>query len=146
MIDENEKNHLCYRCQRVYDDIKCGKTDAKNTVWNGVGNECGLAYECDLETETADAWGGEGWFVLKCSHFIPVPQSTIYADYMKSEEWKWTRAERIKKDGYKCSMCGSAKNLCVHHITYENLGDEPLDDLITLCAKCHKKIHDADLK
>jgi 5-methylcytosine-specific restriction endonuclease McrA len=49
----------------------------------------------------------------------------------------------FKRDGYKCHKCGNEKNIQCHHLTYENLFHEEkhLDDLITLCKKCHKKIH-----
>jgi predicted HNH restriction endonuclease len=41
-------------------------------------------------------------------------------------------------------LCRSAKNLSVHHITYENIGFEKMDDLISVCKECHKKLHEHD--
>jgi hypothetical protein len=29
----------------------------------------------------------------------------------------------------------------VHHITYERIYAEDLDDLITVCNRCHEKVH-----
>ena len=143
-MEHDARKHLCFRCQRVYHDIKYGKIDAFNTTINAPGFECDCAWDCGLETKAVD--NGGGFWVVECSHFIPVPQAKLYADYMKSEQWEAVRNQRIKHDGYKCVKCGSAVNLCVHHLTYENLGDEPLGDLITLCDKCHKAIHAADLE
>lgn len=68
-----------------------------------------------------------------------------YHEYMKSEEWAVLRSARLRKDGYQCAMCGTAKNLAVHHITYEHLGHEDLNDLITLCNDCHAKVHENDI-
>ena len=43
-------------------------------------------------------------------------------------------------------MCGTAKNLRVHHISYATLGtDAEIDDLVTLCDKCHEEVHAVDL-
>ncbi|MCE5329646.1 HNH endonuclease [bacterium] len=29
----------------------------------------------------------------------------------------------------------------VHHLTYKSFGNEELEDLVTVCEKCHEKIH-----
>jgi hypothetical protein len=41
--------------------------------------------------------------------------------------------------GQKCELCGSTQNLERHHPDYSN----PLK-IVTLCIKCHKKIHRAN--
>ncbi len=46
----------------------------------------------------------------------------------------------------KCERCGkkySRRNweAHVHHLTYERLGDERLDDVRVLCLECHGKQH-----
>lgn len=64
-----------------------------------------------------------------------------YKKYLSSLEWKSIRDKRIQMDGYKCTYCGSRENIIVHHTTYENVGHEKLDDLITLCKKCHYALH-----
>lgn len=59
-----------------------------------------------------------------------------------SRHWKTLRAMRLQIDGYKCAQCGSAINLEVHHIRYPDAwGLENINDLITVCDSCHKKIH-----
>lgn len=64
-------------------------------------------------------------------------------DYMRlSATWKALREDRLKYDNYKCQKCGKAYNLQVHHIRYPEVwGEETIDDLITLCDECHKKVH-----
>lgn len=64
-----------------------------------------------------------------------------YSGYMKSREWKrktWGVWERAKR---KCEYCGVADGLAVHHLTYEHLFDEPLEDLVLLCRDCHSTLH-----
>ena len=72
-------------------------------------------------------------------------QSEEYKKYMKSKEWQTKKKERIAIDN-GCCMCkrplDKIRSVQVHHITYKNLGHEDvLNDLVTLCGSCHKKIH-----
>lgn len=53
------------------------------------------------------------------------------------------------RDGHRCRLCGSRVELEVHHLSYrDELGRsivgqeaEHLDQLITLCSRCHEKQH-----
>lgn len=65
----------------------------------------------------------------------------FYEEYLASDVWKSKRLERLKIDGHQCTVCGSKSELCVHHITYNNLYEEKMEDLITLCKKCHREEH-----
>ena len=69
-----------------------------------------------------------------------------YYGYISSEVWREKRMQRLRLDGFQCQKCGTGKNLRVHHITYENFGHEPMEDLITLCDNCHSKVHEKDLQ
>lgn len=65
-----------------------------------------------------------------------------YYAYLETSEWRAKRAERIRIDGGICKICGDTNDLQVHHITYDNVRNEDIErDLITLCRKCHKRIH-----
>lgn len=74
-------------------------------------------------------------------------QSEYYKNYIRSDTWLKKKRERMAIDGNKCVMCGRPANKCryglqVHHITYRNLGHEDtLTDLVTLCGRCHKWLH-----
>lgn len=87
---------------------------------------------------------GGGHWIVYCPGFCRIYPST-YTAYLKTEKWQKKRFERNKLDGFRCQMCGTAKNLNVHHLTYENLGRESIYDLVTLCESCHKKVHEKDL-
>lgn len=70
-----------------------------------------------------------------------------YLEYLQTPEWKRLRDKRLKRDDYQCVRCGSAINLQVHHISYRHRGEKgEIDDLITLCRKCHNQIHAKDLE
>ena len=54
-----------------------------------------------------------------------------------------SRAHALDRDNYTCQHCG-AKNtrLEVHHILFRSQGgSDDLDNLITLCEKCHNNLH-----
>ncbi len=64
-----------------------------------------------------------------------------YNEYLNSPYWKAKREQRLKIDNYKCVDCESPNNLQVHHKTYVRLRHELMDDLVTLCERCHKNRH-----
>ena len=64
-----------------------------------------------------------------------------YASYIHSKEWKELRLEILFRDGNRCRYCGSNEKLEVHHLHYRNFKREKHEDLITVCALCHKEIH-----
>lgn len=78
---------------------------------------------------------------LRKSHDI---EDIDYYKYLKTQAWENLRQQIFRRDHFRCVVCGEPKNLSVHHITYENLGVEKTSDLVTLCPKCHKKVHDGD--
>jgi 5-methylcytosine-specific restriction endonuclease McrA len=72
---------------------------------------------------------------------IPQNKRDYYRNvYLRSEHWKNLRKEK-KKLNPVCEVCGSKKKLDVHHINYRMLYDVLLEDLQTLCRRCHNKRH-----
>ena len=63
-----------------------------------------------------------------------------YNNYIQSKDWKAKRTEALNRDNNLCRVCGN-KAEEVHHITYENLFNEKLEDLLSVCQKCHIEIH-----
>ena len=48
----------------------------------------------------------------------------------------------LARDGGKCRHVGcDADAEQVHHLTYERVGYEILDDLVSTCAACHEREH-----
>lgn len=64
-----------------------------------------------------------------------------YVAYIKSKEWAAKRQYYFSCKGKLCQACGSRSNIVVHHLSYANLGREPLTDLMGLCQDCHKEVH-----
>ncbi len=62
--------------------------------------------------------------------------------YLQSQEWSKLKTQALSRANYKCQLCNARNELHIHHRTYNNIGNEDLDDLIVLCRKCHEKFHD----
>ena len=70
---------------------------------------------------------------------------------LSKAEWKKIRLEVYKRDNYKCRDCGvkctnSKKQTwktiqCHHLISWREIEKEDIDNLITLCCRCHGKRH-----
>jgi 5-methylcytosine-specific restriction endonuclease McrA len=63
-------------------------------------------------------------------------------DVLTSDLWQRKRALVLKRDGYRCVYCGTRATQ-VHHKKYArvNIGREPIEWLVSVCANCHRKCH-----
>lgn len=73
-------------------------------------------------------------------YFFPTRKEK-YQHYLNSEKWRKFRLQVLKKDDFKCVRCGSEYNLQIHHIDYQRIGKEKIQDCVTLCRNCHEIIH-----
>ena len=71
----------------------------------------------------------------------------IYDAYLRSSTWQAKRQQVLERDGWQCRGCDAiaegrylTEDLQVHHRHYRHFGDEPLEDLTTLCPECHDAI------
>lgn len=52
------------------------------------------------------------------------------------------RQQVLRRDGWRCQLCGAMTNLEVHHRKFRGrAGDDSEENLITLCVSCHGKMH-----
>ena len=52
------------------------------------------------------------------------------------------RQEVLRRDGWRCQLCGAMSNLEVHHKQFRGRsGNDSEDNLFTLCNHCHKLMH-----
>jgi len=72
-----------------------------------------------------------------------------YEGYLRSKKWAIKRKLKLLSVDFRCEKCGYSgidetimeKTLDVHHLTYDRLGDENLEDLQVLCRDCHERTH-----
>jgi len=61
---------------------------------------------------------------------------------LDSEKYRQLHIEVLRRDGWRCQMCGRMDRLEVHHIQFRSqAGDDSEENLITLCAQCHAQSH-----
>jgi hypothetical protein len=64
------------------------------------------------------------------------------AFYLQSNHWRERRLLLLTACDFRCAGCDANGRLDVHHLSYANLGDEPLSDLMALCRECHDATHE----
>lgn len=64
-----------------------------------------------------------------------------YLVYLLSDEWKAKRHLVLERDMNLCQHCKQKPAVDIHHLTYEHLFNEPIEDLLALCPTCHSKVH-----
>jgi 5-methylcytosine-specific restriction endonuclease McrA len=48
----------------------------------------------------------------------------------------------LRRDGWRCQLCGTMSNLEVHHKEFRShSGHDSEENLITLCSSCHTSVH-----
>ena len=53
-----------------------------------------------------------------------------------------TRLAVYRRDGYLCALCGNGGHLQIHHaIPRAAGGSDFVENLITLCPRCHAAVH-----
>jgi len=72
-----------------------------------------------------------------------------YSDLLKDPRWQKKRLEIMKRDKFKCKLCGDeGTTLQVHHKEYIS-GNKPWEYgnqlLVTLCEHCHMEVEDLKL-
>lgn len=79
-----------------------------------------------------------------------MPTPDWYVEYLESEHWRQLRQRKLESVNHRCERCGAYSKraptgvlggLDVHHLTYERLRNEPLEDLEVLCVRCHAEEH-----
>jgi nitrate/TMAO reductase-like tetraheme cytochrome c subunit len=64
-----------------------------------------------------------------------------YHQYLLSDDWKEKRKLVMERDSNICQFCRILPAVDVHHLHYDNLFNEPLEDLRGVCLDCHRLIH-----
>lgn len=66
----------------------------------------------------------------------------VYSKYIVSESWKNFTKRFYKKNKKECASCSGKTEIDIHHMTYERLGHELMEDVVALCNDCHFSFHE----
>ena len=66
-------------------------------------------------------------------------------NYFNLKRFNGLREIVLENYGYECSVCGTSKSLCVHHIDGHGRNsttpNNTLENLTVLCVSCHMRYH-----
>ncbi|MFL6438657.1 MAG: HNH endonuclease [Terriglobales bacterium] len=52
------------------------------------------------------------------------------------------RLHILRRDNWRCQLCGSMRQLEVHHLLFRSHGGQDTEqNLVTLCHSCHSALH-----
>jgi 5-methylcytosine-specific restriction endonuclease McrA len=61
---------------------------------------------------------------------------------LDSKNYEQLRNAVLRRDGWRCQLCGTRSGLEVHHKEFRShSGDDSEENLITLCTSCHDAVH-----
>lgn len=71
-----------------------------------------------------------------------------YDKYLNSEHWRNLRTKIAYQRNFTCEKCNKKviSKYHIHHLTYDNIGNEKDEDLMFLCENCHNKIHNCKIE
>lgn len=124
----------CIQCGRVEDLKKSDLNDSQMKAAAEVDESLSKAhYElkrtwADARREAIEKASNQDW-------------ERWYGEYMRSTTWKEKRHRVFLRCHGICEACGVEAATQVHHLRYDNVGREPLFDLVGVCASCHKDLH-----
>lgn len=139
-------NNVCNDCQILID-----KEDKQKSLENEKIKQENTDFFIDNYLNPVKSFVNikEGYYYLthlfcddeRISDYI---QEMPYKDFLNTPYWKAIAYKKKEKTLFKCELCNSNENICVHHKTYINHGKElyNMKDLIVLCKNCHEKFHD----
>jgi hypothetical protein len=64
-----------------------------------------------------------------------------YEEYLESPQWKAFRKKAFAHYGRKCDRCPKTTTLQIHHLHYNNIFHEELEDVRVLCKAHHEETH-----
>lgn len=64
----------------------------------------------------------------------------VYHRYMQSPEWRSIRERVLVRDKEVCQGCLEEKAFEAHHLTYVNIGEEFLFELVAIGPRCQRRL------
>lgn len=113
--------------------------------WNGPGMQYGTSYKAPTRVKHRKVVQNASAATPKASFLEPSTKSrsAFRGKPLSSDSpWRHLRELVLDRDGYTCVLCGSDESLTVDHIVERQFGGTNyLNNLRTLCRKCHHARH-----
>ena len=121
------------------------------------GDSVGLFQKHSPGLVSSPAWDDqlqESYFAARERHKVEITQKHVriqrdklagfqkrYDEYLNSDAWAQRRLKVLKRANGQCEGCGDRKATQVHHLTYKNVFNEFLFELVAVCSECHAGLH-----
>ena len=122
-----EERNRTYEKAGIKDKSPTLKANLKRKSWSTKGS-------VGLDVTYSDTWKTR-------SNNLSMP----YSEFLKSDHWLAVKKKAaLRKDKYgSCEVCGTTKNIELHHTSYKWIGTKnELCNVIPLCRTHHQKVHD----
>ena len=132
---QRPRYELCINCGRLLRAIAKRKISGKPIFFDHVAAQKSFAnirYKRRIAIVADDA-AKNGHAVRERKHNYP--------DYLRSEEWQQKRRAVLLRAKFICEKCSHEQATEVHHLTYERIFFERLEDLMAICGRCHSQLH-----
>ncbi len=124
----------CLRCGSSASSAVAQNAELKVAPWD---EELPISFEASLKTQRRAL---ELTFLDRTAN-MESGLDVSYQEYLRSPEWKRKRNLVLKRDNNICQGCLVNEAEEVHHFHYEDVPNELLFDLISVCSGCHARIH-----
>jgi hypothetical protein len=123
------RSYPCCRC--------CGSSDLKHMA-KGLCSRCYLkAYNNDPDNRERQRRHKLNWYRRQ--------DPERYKQYREQTNFSGKRDAVLRRDGFKCRVCGATDNLVVHHSDGNGRGtktpNNDIRNLVTLCRRHHAEAH-----
>ena len=122
----NKKRHYCSRA-----------CHSKSCQMDRVCRQCGKQFSVRQSSISNKTNASGNYCSRKCYEKVLCQPDRVSG---RGSQWKRIRKEAVKRAPF-CAVCGTLKNLQVHHIIpYRITQDNEQNNLVPLCPSCHKKV------
>lgn len=133
----NGGDRYCYQCHECAGKIQPHLGRRRAMAEWGVSS-----YDCDFADEVDHGLSSGAWEAKLA--LMERAESAAWWDwyngYLNSPQWTARRMAVLERDGNKCRGCRAPASQ-VHHLSYQFVGREPLEDLVAVCDRCHENVH-----
>lgn len=118
--EEELDSNICLRCEKKFHYLRAGIAKGRKKVFCSLECRRGVYLRDSKENKEVNR------------------ERSFYPRELKRPGG--TREQALIRDSNKCLMCESSDKVEVHHIDY-NKKNSDIDNLMTLCKKCHGLTH-----
>lgn len=135
--EEEERNIQRQESQKKAQIDKQAKTEEY------IGIYLNTAYSWKDGVKQYQKWQETDVYGLEVEKIAEHIRGMNYRDFLQTPYWKAISSQVMKRNNYRCQLCGKQGLLNVHHASYDIHGYERqnYDKLVCLCEDCHQIHH-----